>query len=171
MLSSPVLVTAPQSAVIALDRAKSFLRIDEAAQDAEIELMAAAAAEQVENITGQRLLAQRVSLTADRFDDLVALPIGPVRAVVSLSADGIALDAATYRLFGPPPQSGIVAVDRWPRDPMKPRQIELVLDVGYADASAVPPALQMACLAALRGLYEDMAVDLAPLVDAHRIWL
>lgn len=176
MLSAPVTVTPPAGELIPLAEAKAFLRVDGNELDAEIGLMAAAAVEDIEELTGVRCLHQRVRVGAGSFADLAHLRVGPIRAIVSISyRDHTGLDqllaADLYELFGAPLEQAVRTTGQpWPA--AAPSSIEIVLEVGYGPAAAdVPAKLRYAAFASLRGKFEDVAVDIEPLITNFRFWL
>jgi uncharacterized phiE125 gp8 family phage protein len=178
LLGAPVLVTAPTAELITIDQAKAFLRVDGHEQDVEIGMLAAAAVGDVEDDTGLRLLNQTVKVTADSFEDLAHLRVGPVRAIASISyrdagGNDQVLAPERFELFGGPFEQGVRAVgSSWPAIGAGGALIEVGLDVGYGDTAAeVPAKLRFAAFAKLRGKFEDVEVDVEPLIANHRFWL
>lgn len=175
MLGAPITVTPPAAELIPIESARSYLRIDGSALDAEIGMLAAAAVEDLEDRTGLRLLNQTVTVTADCFDDLALFRVGPIRALPSIAyrdaagADQI-LAAASYELFGAPLQQGARPVDSWPV--AESGSIIVTLDVGYGAASDdVPAKIRFAAYAILRGKFEGTETDVDSLIANYRFWL
>lgn len=178
MFGAPITVTPPAGELIALDRAKSFLRVDGTELDVEIGMVAAAAVQDLEDMTGLRLLNQRVSVTADGFADLARFQVGPIRAIASIAYRDPAgteqlLAAERYALAGAALEQGATPVGGpWPATRAEPRAITVTLDVGYGAAEAdVPAKLKFAAFALMRAKYEQEAVDVGPLIANHRFWL
>lgn len=177
MLGAPVIVIPPAGAVISIEDARTLLRVDGVDLDAEIRLQAAVAEDDIEAVTGLRLINQRVKVLADAFADLARLNVGPIRAVVSIayreSGGGSALvPEENYELFGAPLEQGVRLVGgaSWPA--AAAGSIEISLDVGYgATGSEVEPKLQWAAMALLRASFTGTPADIENLIANHRIWL
>ena len=176
MLGAPVTVTPPAGELISAESAKSYLRVDGNALNDEVDLLRAAAVTDVEQLTGLRLLNQTVEVTADCFDDLEQLRVGPVRTVTEIAyrdsaGDDQVVAAENFELFGAPLEQGIRLVGdaSWPV--AERGSIVLTLEVGYGlTAADVPAPLRFAAYAALRGKFDDRDVDLACLVTNFRFW-
>lgn len=178
MLGAPVTLVAPAGEVITLAQAKTFLRMDGAEQDLEIGIMAAAAVEDVEEQTGLRLLNQTVKVGADRFEDLAHFRVGPIRSVTSIAYRDVAgadqvLAPNRYELFGAPFEQGIRSTGQaWPAAAAGDGMIQVTLEVGHgALAEDVPAKLRLAAFALLRGKFEDVEVNIEPLITNARFWL
>jgi len=178
MLGAATTIIPPEGELIAAEAAKSFLRIDGSELDSEIALTLAAAIEDLEALTGTRLLNQTIEFTADSFAELARLRVGPVREIVSITyrdnaGVGQALAAERYELFGAKLEQGIrpAGTSAWPATKAGEGMIIVRLEVGYGAAGDVPAKLRFAALALLRGKYEDREVDVEPLIANDRIWL
>lgn len=181
MWSSPAIVTAPAAEPLTLAAVKEFVRIDADIDgfDTELSALMAGVREDVERLASIRLINQTVKLAAASFADLVHLPIGPVRgidAITYTALDGTeaTVDPAAYVLFGAELEQGVRPASgiAWPESAKLPDAIEIQLQVGYgADGTAVPPAVRVAMLRAVRARFDDRPFDLEPALVNHRIWL
>lgn len=191
MWSSPVTLTPPASEPVTIDEAKEFLVIEaeEVLYDQLLASFITAAREQVEAVTGTRLVAQTVRLAAREWYGLEVLPIGPVRSVTSIAYDDTAgisqvLPTANWELFGAGLQTGIRPVYNaaWPAALRRQDAIRVTLEVGYDD---VPGPLKTAILIMVADLFaqrESFAVgtvaakvpstmQVDSLLTNYRIWL
>lgn len=181
MWAPPVTTVAPAAEPVLLPAAKEFCRLDAADTtfDTELNGYIAAVRDDVERTSGTRLITQTVQLKADCFADLPCLPIGPVQSVSSLKyvdTDGVEQTIAgeDYELFGAGLEQGLRPVfnGTWPAGAIRAKSITVVAVVGYGSAgTALPQALYVALLRAVRGLFDGQPVDLAPLLANYRIWL
>lgn len=91
MWSAPVIIVEPASEPVSLDEAKEFVSIeaDETEFDTLIAGLIVAARQQVEAVTGTRLVEQTVRLEASEIGDLARLPIGPVTSVSGIVFDDL----------------------------------------------------------------------------------
>lgn len=175
MLGTPVTTIAPTGELIPIASARSFLRIDDLTLDAEVAMLRDAAIDQVEKMTGLRLLSQTVEVTADRFADLAHFRVGPISSVASIAyVDGAGaaqvVPAPDYSLVGAPLEQGIKAATIFPAARLG--SIVVTLVVGYGiNAADVPAALRHAAFAIMREKFECEPVDLGPLINAYRFWL
>jgi uncharacterized phiE125 gp8 family phage protein len=176
MFGAPFTITPPVGELISIESARSYLRVDGAGMDDELDMIRAAAVDDVEQLTGLRLLDQTVEVIADRFADLATLRVGPVRTVTEIAyrdsaGDDQVVAAEDYELFGAPLEQGIRLAGEasWPT--AEAGSIVLTLEVGYGPAADdVPAPLRYAAYAVLRGKFEDRKVDLACLVTNFRFW-
>ena len=180
MWSEPITVSGPEATALPLATAKEFLRIDadDTGFDVEIGGWIAGVIDDLEAITGTRLISQTVELQADSFADFDRLPIGPVQEIQSieyLDVDGVTqtLDEELYDFTGGRLSSRIVSLLPWPAIARRrPGAITVTATVGYGDTNGdIPPALTIAMLRAVRGYFDDAPIELAPLLNNHRIWL
>ena len=176
--SSPIVVTAATSEPVAATEVKTFLRIDGTALDSQIDAFIAAARDEIEQTTSTRLLTQTIKISADFFEDLACLPIGPVTSVTALkyvdvAGDEQTIDPAVYELFGAGLEAGIrlKVGQSWPAARAASGTIRATLVVGYGDADAVPPSLHLAMLRLVRGMLDDAPADVEAQLVNHRIWL
>lgn len=87
-MRSPVLVTLPTDLPVALDEAKLHLRVDGADDDTLITGLLSAAVSHLDGwtgILGRCLVEQTWRMDFDRFDRCMALPLGPVMEIVSVT--------------------------------------------------------------------------------------
>lgn len=177
MLSSPIIVTPPMIEPISLAAAKSFLKVDGDASDADIAMMLAAARGDLEDATGQRLITQTVKVLADRFAALDHLTVGPIQSVTGITYQDPAgnvqtLPADEYELFGGGIDVGIRprAGTTWPSVRTVAGAISVTLTVGYGDTgAAVKQNLLWAVYALLRGKFDNVPVSIEQLIVNERI--
>jgi len=175
MLSAPVTVTSPVKEPVTLDQVKTFLRVDGSALDGELELLIAAAREDLELATGQRLIDQVVLVVADHLADLGHLTVGPVQAINALryrpaDSDEIAIGDDGFELVGAGLEQAIVPTRLWPRSATGCR-LSVRLAVGYGPTAAdVPASLRLILLQLIRGRFEEKPVDLGQLIVNQRIF-
>jgi uncharacterized phiE125 gp8 family phage protein len=173
MLSAPIVVTPPSEAAIALALVKQFLRVDGDAFDIEIGVHLAGAVAAIEQMTGTYLTGQEVEVTADSFDDLDHLQVGPVNAIVSLTYVGVdqvarTLAADQYVLTGAALARGIAPARgrAWPAIAAGADPITVHLDVGY---ESLPASLQAALLILVRSRFDGEAIDISAMIVNDRI--
>ncbi len=173
MLSAPIVITAATTEVIALATVKTFLRVDGAALDLEIEGYISGVVADIEKMTGTRLAPQVVEIRADRFADLEHLQIGPVTTVESVryrdsagAEQTVAQDA--YELVATELEAGIFPTfsARWPT-PAPGAPVRVQMDVGYA---AIPADLRLTLLLAIEAKFNGTACDLFSMTVNSRIW-
>jgi len=153
MWSEPVTTVPPASEPVTLDEAKEFLSIDpeETEFDALIGSLITAAREQLEAVTGTRLVEQTVDIRASEWCDLHRLPIGPVLSVDSIqyldrAGEEQTVASAEFELFGAGLSQGMMPSvgNGWPDDVLRRRDaIRLVMVLGY---DPVPKPLWTAIL-------------------------
>lgn len=103
MEATLTLVTVPASEPLTLAEAKTWLRIDESADDSRVAAMIAAAREVIEEHTGRQLITATWRLTLDEFPEwAIDLPRGPVQSItavqyVDTAGDTQTLSSASYR--------------------------------------------------------------------------
>jgi uncharacterized phiE125 gp8 family phage protein len=78
------LITQPASFPVSLAEAKAHCRVEDAADDATLNGLIAAATDYVEQYTGKAIITQTWRLTLDEFSDSILLPKNPVQSVVSV---------------------------------------------------------------------------------------
>jgi uncharacterized phiE125 gp8 family phage protein len=175
MLGAPVTITPPTGELIPIESARSYLRVDGDAFDDELGMLSAASVQDLEEMTGLRLLNQTLTVVADTFEDLAQLRVGPVRSVTSIAYEDWLggehiVPADSYRLSGAALEQGILPIGSWPV--AAEGSIVLTLEVGYgALAADVPAKLRYAAYALLRGKHEEQPVDVEPLIANSRFWL
>ncbi|QXT34333.1 phage head-tail connector protein [Sphingomonas sanguinis] len=174
MLSAAEVLSPPLVEPIMLATVKTYLRIDGSALDDELNLMIAAAREDLELLTGLRLVNQTVRVIADEPIDLDHLTVGKVRELVAIGTvqPGGAIEPASIAAFdltGADLARGIAPLGNWPTSFFK-RPIAVDLAVGYGpDGSAVPASLRLALLALIRGRYDDQPADVERLIFNYRL--
>lgn len=160
MWSAPVTVTPPATAPVTLAAVKEFLTIesDETLHDAQLTRFIAAAAAQVEAVTGTRLVVQTVEISASEWSDLEHFPIGPVRGIgpiawVDSAGVGQTLALEAFVPFGKGLEVGVrpATGTAWPAGLARQRDaITATLEVGYTD---VPEPIQTAILIMVADLF------------------
>lgn len=167
MLSAPVRIGAAPAEPVTLDQVKTFLRIDGADLDGELQLIMVAAREDLENQSGLRLMNQVVRVIGETPVDLDHLTVGPVQDIVAIGAVPGAADA--FELTGADLARGIRPVGSWPAD-LKRGPLAIDLAVGYgAEPSDVPATLRLAVLLLVRQRYDDRPADLDRLLVNYRL--
>lgn len=189
--SAPVTIAEPATEPVTLDEAKEFLSIaaDETEFDELIGAFIGAAREQIEAVTGTRLVEQSVELRADEWSDLLQLPIGPASAVEALTyvdREGVlrSVEAASYELGGAGLSQMVVTTvgNRWPNGARRaPGVIRIQLSVGYAK---LPRPLWTAMLLMVGDLFAfretavtgtvaakiPVSTTVEAMLTNHRIW-
>lgn len=176
MFSAPTLLVAPAAEPITLDQARDYLRADGNALDEEIGMLLVAARTEVEQATGQRLVAQTVQVLADSFADLAHIDVGPVNQVLAIRYQDRAgaeqlLDPTAYELFGAGIDRGVrpVAGTVWPQPRDADQVIAVDLAIGYPDVASVPQKLRFAVFAVLRARFEGRDPSIDALIVNERI--
>lgn len=178
MWTAPITIAAPAAEPIELAAAKEFLRIDlsDTSFDAELVLAIAGIRDEVERITGTRLVEQTLQLGADTFADLLRLPIGPVLRVTEIAYEDRSgamqiIDPVTYELTGADLDRGLRTRvgQSWPSD-ARPAAgaIRVTVVVGY---EVLPPSIAIPLLRAVKAEFEGTAIALEPMLVNCRIWL
>ena len=85
---TPLTTTSP----VTLAAVKAHARVDASDEDAAIDLMARAAAAEIEAQSGIALLAQIVTVTLDAWGDVIDMPVGPLYAA-GLTANPVTVQA------------------------------------------------------------------------------
>src|SRR5215212_7755573 len=148
---NPILIAGPAVEPVTLAEMRSFLRLDDTAEDELVAALIRTARECVEARSGRRLIAQTWQLALDRWPDnrVVELPLSPLISVESVSLFGagglpITLTVTQYRVDAASDPVRII-VDPEAPVPAQPRGIEIELRFGYgAAADAVPAPLRHA---------------------------
>lgn len=156
-------LVAPAAEPITLADAKSYLRLDDAVEDALVLDLIAAARASVERATGRSLLQQDWQLDTNMPDGcFLPLPRGPVsalQAVLSVDEAGneTALDPADYELAVP---SDRLRLRRYPLY----ARLRVKYRCGAVSAADVPAPLRQAVRALVLHLYEarDVAQGVLP---------
>lgn len=159
-------LSTPLVAAEAVAAAKTYLRIDQADEDALLERMLGAALRHVEAFTGQLLLRRagvdRLPISG-AWQRLGVTPVHAVTAIAAVSADGTASPL--------PPEAYALDIDGsgdgWVRltAPVDAARIEVTVDAGLApDWDALPEPLRLAVLRLAGHLHghRDSADDAGP---------
>lgn len=131
-----VLTTPPAAEPVALSQAKLHLRVDEDEDDALIEALILVAREQVEFLTGQRLITQTWAVTAEAAGEVSLYGLTPIQNVTS--------EDTSFSVNGELPPT--LTVDS---------AGTLILTCGFGDPSAVPASLRQWMLLRIGALYEQ----------------
>lgn len=141
--------TPPAGEPVTVAEVKSHTYIDHDDQDAEIEMLVAAARDHVERYCNVKIATQTVDVKCDSFDDFAYLPIGPVQsisAITYIDTDGAEQTLATsvYELRADDLDGEVVLQygQAWPARRVGTR-ITVTAVVGY---EATPPAIKNALL-------------------------
>ena len=163
---------------VSLWEVKEFCRLEigDSTFDTELAALIAGQRDDVERITGTRLVTQTVKLTAISFADLARLPIGPVQSLVALTwrdraGTANVIDIADVELFGGGLEAGLRPAPgkAWPAGAL---DVTVTLVVGYGNEPAeIPGALQILLLRAIRAHFDGQPIELEPQLTNHRIWL
>lgn len=189
MWASPITTEPPADEPVTLEEAKEFSAVEDDASNALIEGFISAAREQLEAVTGTRLVEQTLDLQADSFRDLIRLPIGPVLAVTEIHYEDTAgaeqeLAAEAYQLFGAGLEQGIRPVfgGEWPSTACRAGAVRVTVTVGY---ETLPKPLWLAMLLMVSDMFanrESVAIGTSVsaieiptrvenLLANYRIWL
>lgn len=182
------LITAPTAEPVTLAEAKLHLRVDQASEDALINVLISAARESAEHITERALMPQTWELQLDAFPDAFRLLRGPVISVTSvkyLDKNGTlqTLDSSQYQVDLTDdagawvlPAYGV----EWPEARADINAARVRYQAGYADAATVPAAIKSWILLMIGTLYENRELDaakalerspgLAGMLDRYRVW-
>ena len=146
-------VNGPENEPISLSEAKTYLRVDGSTEDALIGEMVQAVRIAAEEATGRSLMTQRWRVSfGEHLPDRVALPYGPVQAVVSVKSvdeagDSTTLATTAYVL-------DVVAGELVCKSAIVGHRVEVEYDAGYGDAATdVPVLLKHGMLLHLLRLY------------------
>lgn len=172
-------------AVITLEEAKVYLRVDSEDENALISAMIDTAEKHVEVATGRVLLTTTFELVYDEISDSIEIPKSPLQEVtkieviseagVKTEVDKSIYDVDTSGTLG---RVQLKAGCVWPSHRGFASFI-ITVKAGYGDtAAAVPPALKQAALAALavifasRGGMDREKIDsaVAALCGPYKIW-
>lgn len=169
----------PPAEPVDLAYAKSFLRVDGAAEDAVISDMITAARLRVERMIRAALITRRQLYRTDTLSDSgVYLNHGPITAVHDvrvIDVDGVEVDLwpADYRvdLRAVPARMCLRSPRRWQQFGAGAKYVEAEIDAGYGAAPAdIPMPLRQAVLLLLAQSYEFRSRDASPpvpmMVDA-----
>jgi len=147
-------------AVITLEEAKAYLRVDSGDENALISAMIDTAEKHVELATGRVLLTQTFELVYDEVSGSIEIPKSPLQEVMKIeviSEAGVKTEVAssTYDVdtSGTLGRVQLKVGCVWPSHRGFASFI-VTVKAGYGEAAAVPPALKQAALAALAVIFE-----------------
>jgi uncharacterized phiE125 gp8 family phage protein len=153
------IVTSPTTEPVSLDEAKLFLKVDNSSDDTLINSMIIAARQSAESYLTKSLISQTRKITFDDYAPSdIALPFGPVTAVVSVtlfSRDGTqnVINGSYYYLTA---GNEVLVTDTR----LLSHRVEVVYSAGYGVASAVPGAIKQGMLAHIATLYDGRSAAL-----------
>jgi len=171
-------------AVITLEEAKAYLRVDSEDENALISAMIDAAEKHVELTTGRVLLTATFELVYDEVSGSIEIPKSPLQEVTKIevvSEAGVKTEVApsVYDVdtSGTLGRVQLKAGCVWPGHRGFASFI-ITVKAGYGDAAAVPSALKQAALAALAVIFESRGgVDrgkidsaVAALCGPYKVW-
>lgn len=169
------LITQPVSFPVTLAEAKAHCRVEDAAEDATLVGLVAAATDYVEQYTGKAIVSQTWRLTLDKFSDSILLPKNPIQSVSSVKyydaiGDIQTLSTEYYTADTASDPAWIVlnADQTWPDtfDGVNAVRIEFV--AGY---TTVPPPIKHAILMLVAQWYDHRAAvsDKAMVAVPHAV--
>ena len=177
----PVTISAPATGAVTLAAVKEFVRIadDDTSFDVELEATLDGVIAEVERLSATRLITQTVLIVSSTFDDLDALPIGPVQSVASVQHLDVTgaeqtLGSDAYRLTGGSLSWRILPAinSTWPSVSNAPDAVRVTVIAGYGPApESIPANIRAAILRATRAQFDGTSFDLEPLLVNDRIWL
>jgi len=145
------LITAPVEEPVSLSEAKLHARIEHSADDTLVTALITAAREQVEHITGRRLINQTWEQVLPAFADSMDLDIGPVSSITSvkyLDSAGAeqTLSNTVYELISEslPPRLVLKTGQSWPATFTADNAVRIRFVAGYgAESTAVPQSIHI----------------------------
>jgi len=171
-------------AVITLEEARAYLRVDSEDENALISAMVDAAEKHVESLTGRVLLTATFELVYDEVSSSVEISKSPLQEVTKIevvSEAGVKTEVApsiydvdTTGILG---RVQLKAGCVWPSHRGFASFI-VTVKAGYGEAAAVPPALKQAALAALAVIFagrgetdrEKINSAVAALCGHYKVW-
>ena len=162
-------VSPPGGLAVSLARAKEHLRADDAADDALISDMIAAATRRIEQETGLALITSQWRLLADAMprDCTFRIPLAPVTGIdevaVRTESGWQAVPDTDWQADLASRLAHLVATAQWPRPDGAPGAIRITFTAGFgATPDAVPEELRMAVLVLTAHYYEFREGGAAP---------
>ncbi len=149
---------------ITLAEAKAHLRVDEADEDDLVTRLIGAAVAKVEGPRGLGLaiMERQWALSLHTFPRSIVLPLGPVKAVNTITYVDPAgaqqtLDPADYHadLKGEPAEIEPAFGKSWPATRNQRGAVTVTFTAGYSDAATVPDDLKTALLMTVAHLFEN----------------
>jgi uncharacterized phiE125 gp8 family phage protein len=98
MWYASTVATPASDPIVTSAEAKLHAKIEDDADDSEVDLLLAAAAAHIEKYCGARFMAQTLTLKCDAFADFARLPDGPIASISSITY--LDTDGATQTLSG-----------------------------------------------------------------------
>lgn len=148
-------------AVVTLEEARAYLRVDSEDENALISAMIDAAERHVEQFTGRTLLTQTFELVYDQVSSSIEISKSPLRAVPKIeviSEAGVKteVDASIYIVDTSGTRGRVVLKPGcvWPAHRGFASFI-ITVEAGYGQAADVPQGLKQAVLAAVAVLFES----------------
>lgn len=145
------LTTAPTTTPVDLVLAKAQCRVEHDDDDAFIQSLIGAATRHIERILGRAIMPQVWLLELTAWQDMVVLPVEPVRSVAvtytDAAGDEQTLDAASYTLSSWPSMATewrFVLGEQRPELDDVVYPVRYTIGAGYEDADAVPEDLKIA---------------------------
>lgn len=175
---TPSLVTGPTASPLDVDLVKAHLRVDHGDDNTLIELYIAAAAEHLDGwsgVLGSCLMPQEWSVPFYWCRNVI-LPMGPFIELVSVAVDDALAPLADLTVTTrETPKGTHITLGNLPYGEI----VTLNVNLGYADADAVPATLKSAMLLHIGELYENREQSLTgvsstilpnydALIDPHR---
>lgn len=143
---APVVTVAPDAEAIPLAAVKKHLRVllEDTDEDDYIKDLTDAAISHVESFIGRFILDRRIERSTDRWSDLAALPMAPIRSMI-VTVDGVAVDPQVFDLDPDPfhPRAILRPGRSWPAAPAG-FSIKVEVEAGFSDA--IPAELRQAAL-------------------------
>lgn len=169
------LITQPASFPVTLAEAKAHCRVEDAAEDATLNGLIAAATDYIQQYTGKVIIPQTWRLTLDTFSDSILLPKNPVQSVTSIKYFDFIVDIQTlptgyYTADTASDPAWIVlnSDQTWPDtlDAVNAVRIEFI--AGY---TTVPPSIKHAILMLVAQWYDHRAAvaDKAIIAVPHAV--
>ncbi|QPJ64590.1 MAG: hypothetical protein G3M78_03935 [Candidatus Nitrohelix vancouverensis] len=182
-------ITPPSGPLATLAEAKSYLRISDTQDDAEIASLIQALSDRAESWTGRAFLTQTWALWLDRVPGelinasrVLALPRPPLVSVTHVKTYDPAGSATTLNpsnyFVDAVAEPGRVVFNQeysWPGSLRSVRAVEVQYVAGYGDATAVPAAIREGLLLWLKVLFAGRTKLLESdessngLVDLHKM--
>lgn len=169
------LITQPSSLPVSLAEAKAHCRVEDAAEDATLNGLIAAATDYVEQYTGKAIIAQTWRLTLDEFSDSILLPKNPVQSVSSFQYNDtqgvlqtLSADDYTADLASDPAWIVINANTQLPDLADGVNMVQISFIAGY---TTVPPSIKHAILMLVAQWYDNRAAvaDKAMIAVPHAV--
>lgn len=171
--SAMALATAPAAEPILFAAAKTFLGLQDSAEQTYVEALITAARMKVETDTGRKLITQAWDLYADRFpEDAIVVPSAPLASVTSIKATSTAgvqstIATSVYQVdtASTPPRILLADSQSWPGDLRAYQAVVVRLSLGYgASGSYVPSPLLRAMEQLLAHWWRYQVAPTSPLL-------